>query len=181
MLTSMLLSGCGSDRVRIRGVIAGTMPDSLAVDVVGGESLCRMVFSTAGADKREAYGMLKGAPVTVEYRADRAESREYRALRIVCDRTYADAVGRWTMPDPIAPRQPVGVELRPEGVAVPIRTAALCYECWELEGSPGVLLLHEKSAGDGLSAGTVRKAVISERDGRKVLSVDNGVELIREP
>ena len=44
-------------------------------------------------------------------------------FKISADRTYAEAVGRWTVPDPIAPAKVMGVELQTEGRAQSINMA----------------------------------------------------------
>mgnify|MGYP003242282435 CR=1 FL=1 len=50
------------------------------------------------------------------------------------DTTYMEAVGRWTVPDPIAPDSVMGIELQCGGEARSLRMATLSYVGADLAG-----------------------------------------------
>ena len=69
------------------------------------------------------------------------------AVKIVGSQAYVNALGTWTMPDPINKKIRMEVELDINGKARSIRMATLPYTSWELWKS-NQLLLHGKSIGN---------------------------------
>lgn len=113
-------------------------------------------FATAEADKSEAYGLLVGSPAIVEYTGDLKKNPE--AVKISADRTYAEAVGRWTVPDPIAPAKVMGVELQTEGRAQSINMATLIYTGWELQGEAGKSCSRDRASATARRSGSPKRA-----------------------
>ena len=140
-------------------------------------------FSTMNADKSEAYGLLLGAPVTVDYKGKLQEGAA--ATKVVTDLTYSEAVGRWVMPDPINPEEVMGVELMVEGAAQSINMATLRYSSWELQGEAGKIYLKGESEGSGEPIAFTEPATIAKNaDGTLTLTLDGeagaGMVLVKE-
>ncbi|MEG1405754.1 MAG: lipocalin family protein [Alistipes sp.] len=133
------------------------------------------VFSTEGADMSEAYGLLIGNVIEVDYVGDLKE--ETPATKITTDKTYAQAIGEWTMPDPIAADSVMGVKLVVEGVAESINMATLRYTSWELQGEPNKILLKGTSEGSGSPEEFTQTAVIGCADGAETLTIE-GTEIV---
>lgn len=132
-------------------------------------------FSTVDADMSEANGLLLGAPVVVDYKGKLGEVTA--ATKVATDPTYAEAVGRWVMPDPINPEQVMGVELSVEGVAESIDMATLRYESWELQGEAGRILLKGVSEGSGEPIAFTESATITRNaDGTLTLILNDEAE-----
>ena len=128
-------------------------------------------FSTMNADKSEANGLLLGAPVTVNYSGKLEEGAA--ASKVATDPTYAEAVGNWTMPDPIDPEGVMGVEIRIEGVAQSINMATLVYTSWELQGEADKILLKGESIGNGQTIGFTETGVIAkDAEGKYTLTIE---------
>ena len=128
-------------------------------------------FATNEADKSEAYWLLVGSPAIVEYTGDLKKNPE--AVNISADRTYAEAVGRWTVPDPSAPAKVMGVELQTEGRAQSINMATLVYTGWELQGEAGKILLKGVSEGSGSPIEFTETATIAkDADGIYTLTIE---------
>ena len=95
------------------------------------------------------------------------------ATRIETDTTYMEAVGRWTVPDPIAPDSVMGIELQCGGEARSLRMATLSYRGWTLTGERGRILLLGESIGNGQTIPFSEKGLIARSaDGRLTLVVD---------
>lgn len=107
------------------------------------------VFSLDQADRSEAYGLLVGAPVVVEYRGRLENGAE--AVKVSTNPTYAEAVGTWMLHDEEHPEQSMGIEIRVEGEAVSINSASLLYTGWELLDEVDRILLKGRSVGNGES------------------------------
>ncbi|UEA88413.1 lipocalin-like domain-containing protein [Alistipes senegalensis] len=128
-------------------------------------------FSTTDADKSEANGLLPGAPVVVDYTGKLEDGAA--ATKIATDPTYAEAIGRWTMPDPIDPEGVMGVEIRIEGVAQSINMATLVYTSWELQGEADKILLKGESIGNGQTIGFTETGVITkDAEGKYTLTIE---------
>ena len=128
-------------------------------------------FSTTDADKSEANGLLPGAPVVVDYTGKLEDGAT--ATKIATDPTYAEAIGRWTMPDPIDPEGVMGVEIRIEGVAQSINMATLVYTSWELQGEADKILLKGESIGNGQTIGFTETGVIAkDAEGKYTLTIE---------
>ena len=134
------------------------------------------LFSTEKADRSEAYGLLLGNRVEVEYIGPLEEGA--RALRIKADSTYAAAVGDWTLPDPLAPDSTMGIRLQTGGVAGSIRMATLRYTEWSCTGTPGELLLRGRSEGSGTASDFEQRATLGvDPEGRATLTLE-GTQIV---
>ena len=128
-------------------------------------------FSTTDADKSDANGLLLGAPVTVDYTGKLKDGTA--ATKIATDPTYAEAVGKWTMPDPIAPEGVMGVEIMVEGAARSINMATLVYTSWELQGEADKILLKGQSLGNGQTIDFTQTGMIAKTaDGNYTLTIE---------
>lgn len=133
-------------------------------------------FSTTDADKSEANGLLLGAPVVVDYTGKLEDGAA--ATKVATDPTYAEAVGRWTMPDPIDPDAVMGVEIMVEGAAQSINMATLVYSSWELQGEADKILLKGQSIGNGQTIDFTQTGVIAkDAEGRYTLTIE-GTETV---
>ena len=112
-----------------------------------------------------------GAPVVVDYTGKLEDGAA--ATKIATDPTYAEAIGRWTMPDPIDPEGVMGVEIRIEGVAQSINMATLVYTSWELQGEADKILLKGESIGNGQTIGFTETGVIAkDAEGKYTLTIE---------
>ena len=111
-------------------------------------------------DVKEA-NLVIGNRVEVIYKGCKDEKV---AIKIVGDATYANAVGEWTMPDPIAPDKVMGVNIQVEGVASSINMATLVYKSWELTSDKDIIILHGESIGTGETFSFSDSARISKDD-----------------
>lgn len=106
----LLAAGCSPESTtRLSGTVAEVNEQTVSILPATGEGL--RSFTLPGDSGTKA--LLPGAPVDVEYRGTYREGVE--AIRIKTDTTYMEAVGSWTVPDPIAPDSAMGFELRTEG------------------------------------------------------------------
>ena len=112
-----------------------------------------------------------GAPVTVDYTGKLKDGTA--ATKIATDPTYAEAVGKWTMPDPIAPEGVMGVEIMVEGAARSINMATLVYTSWELQGEADKILLKGQSLGNGQTIDFTQTGMIAKTaDGNYTLTIE---------
>lgn len=145
-LTFAGLTACADNSPKtFSGFITDASMNTVTVRALTDESTC--TFATTDADKSDANGLLLGAPVTVDYTGKLKDGTA--ATKIATDPTYAEAVGKWTMPDPIAPEGVMGVEIMVEGAARSINMATLVYTSWELQGEADKILLKGQSLGNG--------------------------------
>ena len=143
--------------------------NTVTVRALTDESTC--TFATTDADKSDANGLLLGAPVVVDYKGKLEDGAA--AAKVATDPTYAEAVGRWTVPDPIAPAKVMGVELQTEGRAQSINMATLRYTSWELQGEAGKILLKGQSVGNGQTIDFTQTGVIAKTaDGNYTLTIE---------
>mgnify|MGYP001097989567 CR=1 FL=1 len=157
--------------VRVRQEVTAINPAEKTVTVraLTDESTC--TFATTAADKSDANGLLLGAPVTVDYTGKLKDGAA--ATKIATDPTYAEAVGKWTMPDPIAPEGVMGVEIMVEGAARSINMATLVYTSWELQGEADKILLKGQSLGNGQTIDFTQTGVIAKTaDGNYTLTIE---------
>ena len=152
---------------RVPGTITDASMNTVTVENAEGT----FTFSTMDADKSEANGLLLGAPVTVNYSGKLEEGAA--ASKVATDPTYAEAVGNWTMPDPIDPDGVMGIRIMVEGEAQSINMATLRYASWELQGEAGKILLKGVSEGSGspiefTETGTIAK----DADGIYTLTIE---------
>ena len=128
-------------------------------------------FSTTDADKSEANGLLPGAPVVVDYTGKLEDGAA--ATKIASDPTYAEAIGRWKMTDPIDPEGAMGVEIRIEGVAQSIHIATVVYTSWERRGEADKILLKGENIGNGQTIGFTETGVIAkDAEGKYTLTIE---------
>ena len=133
-------------------------------------------FSTTDADKSEANGLLLGAPVVVDYTGRLEDGAA--ATKVATDPTSAEAVGAWTMPDPINPEKEIGIEIHIEGAALSINMATLVYTSWELQGEADKILLKGQSIGNGQTIDFTQTGVIAkDAEGRYTLTIE-GTETV---
>ena len=131
------LTACADNSPKtFSGFITDASMNTVTVRALTDESTC--TFATTDADKSDANSLLLGAPVTVDYTGKLKDGTA--ATKIATDPTYAEAVGKWTMPDPIAPEGVMGVEIMVEGAARSINMATLVYTSWELQGEADKIL-----------------------------------------
>lgn len=165
------LTACGDNAPKtFTGTITDGTMNTLTVENAEGT----FTFSTMDADKSQANGLLIGAPVTVNYKGKLEEGAA--ATKVATDPTYAEAVGKWTMPDPIDPQGVMGIEIMVDGQARSINMATLVYTSWELQDEAGKILLKGQSIGNGQTIDfTETGAIAKNADGVYTLTVGNVV------
>ncbi len=170
----MLASCGGSGPKQYTGVIEEASMNTVAVKSLTGDQT--VLFSTTDADMSQANGLLLGNIATVEYKGKLREVTP--AVKVSTDPTYAEAVGVWTMPDPIAPDSVMGVKLMVEGEAESVRMATLRYTGWELQGEPNKIVLTGESEGSGAPMQFTQTAVLGKNaEGRETLSIE-GTQIV---
>ena len=163
-LTFAGLTACADNSPKtFSGFITDASMNTVTVRALTDESTC--TFATTDADKSDANGLLLGAPVTVDYTGKLKDG--------TTDPTYAEAVGKWTMPDPIAPEGVMGVEIMVEGAARSINMATLVYTSWELQGEADKILLKGQSLGNGQTIDFTQTGMIAKTaDGNYTLTIE---------
>lgn len=164
------LTACGDNTPKtFTGYIADATMNTVTVRDQSSEQT--VTFSTMNADKSEADGLLIGAPVVVDYKGELKEGAN--ATKVATDPTYAEAVGRWTMPDPIDSEAVMGIEIEVEGVARSINMATLVYTGWELQKEAGKILLTGQSLGNGQTIDFTQTGIIAkDADGKYTLTIE---------
>ena len=162
------LTACADNSPKtFSGFITDASMNTVTVRALTDESTC--TFATTAADKSN--GLLLGAPVTVDYTGKLKDGAA--ATKIATDPTYAEAVGKWTMPDPIAPEGVMGVEIMVEGAARSINMATLVYTSWELQGEADKILLKGQSLGNGQTIDFTQTGMIAKTaDGNYTLTIE---------
>ena len=151
------MTACGDNTPKtFTGFITDASMNTVTVENAEGT----FTFSTMDADKSEANGLLLGAPVVVDYKGKLEDGAA--AAKVATDPTYAEAVGKWTMPDPIDPEGVMGIEILIEGQARSINMATLRYTSWELQGEAGKILLKGQSVGNGQTIDFTETATIAK-------------------
>ena len=165
-LTFAGLTACADNSPKtFSGFITDASMNTVTVRALTDESTC--TFATTDADKSDANGLLLGAPVTVDYTGKLKDGTA--ATKIATDPTYAEAVGKWTMPDPIAPEGVIMVE----GAARSINMATLVYTSWELQGEADKILLKGQSLGNGQTIDFTQTGMIAKTaDGNYTLTIE---------
>lgn len=151
------MAACADNALK---TFTGTITDATMNTVTVTNADGTYTFSTMNADKSEANGLLLGAPVVVDYNGKLEEGAA--AAKVATDPTYAEAVGKWTMPDPINPEGVMGVEIMVEGDAQSINMATLRYSHWSLQGEAGKIVLQGVSEGSGAPTEFTETGVISK-------------------
>ena len=113
---ALLAVSCGGDKKaeikQMSGFVdGGTSMHVLVVDPIGGDAARQSFALDDATDLKEAYGLLEGNVVMVDYKAA-GEGEMPVATKVACSKDYADAIGRWVMPDPVKEGEVMGVELR---------------------------------------------------------------------
>ena len=171
MVAAIALCGLAACSDNTPKSFTGTITDASMNTVTVENAEGTFTFSTMDADKSEANGLLPGAPVVVDYTGTLEDGAA--ATKIATDPTYAEAIGRWTMPDPIDPEGVMGVEIRIEGVAQSINMATLVYTSWELQGEADKILLKGESIGNGQTIGFTETGVIAkDAEGKYTLTIE---------
>mgnify|MGYP001779961465 CR=1 FL=1 len=143
------------------GFITDATMNTVTVQDLTAEST--YTFSTEEADRSEAYGLLVGAPVVVEYRGKLEDGIE--AVKVSTNPTYAEAVGRWMLvhsEEAENPEVAMGIDIRIEGEAVSINSSTLLYTGWELLDEADQILLRGRSVGNGESFDFSQTGLISK-------------------
>ena len=168
MVAAIALCGLAACSDNTPKSFTGTITDASMNTVTVENAEGTFTFSTMDADKSEANGLLLGAPVTVNYSGKLEEGAA--ASKVATDPTYAEAVGNWTMPDPIDPDGVMGMV---EGEAQSINMATLRYASWELQGEAGKILLKGVSEGSGSPIEFTETATIAkDADGIYTLTIE---------
>ena len=172
MVAAIALCGLAACSDNTPKSFTGTITDASMNTVTVENAEGTFTFSTMDADKSEANGLLLGAPVTVNYSGKLEEGAA--ASKVATDPTYAEAVGNWTMPDPINPEKEIGIEIHIEGAALSINMATLRYTSWELQGEAGKILLKGQSIGNGQTIDFTETATIAkDADGIYTLTIES--------
>ena len=155
-LAAVLTSTACKDNTpnRFDGVIVDASMNTVTVKALTGDDT--HTFSLDEADKTDANGLLIGNLISVSYLGKMSEITP--ATQVATDATYAKAIGKWTMPDPIDSTKRMGVELQIEGKAGSIKG---------------------RSIGNGQTSDYTQTATIVEKDGKTFLSLD-GTETMLE-
>ena len=165
----MLCSCANQQTKQFTGSIVDASMNNLTVKST--DSAETRTFVTTDADMNQANGLLLGSPVTVDYKTPLGDLTT--AVKVVTDSTYAQAVGNWTMPDPIAPdSMRMGVSIMVEGQAASINMATLLYQSWELGGQPDKIILKGQSLGNGQTIDFTEIATISSKDGNMYMAIE---------
>lgn len=171
MVAAIALCGLAACSDNTPKSFTGTITDASMNTVTVENAEGTFTFSTMDADKSEANGLLLGAPVTVNYNGKLADGTT--ASKVSTDPTYAEAVGNWTMPDPIDPDGVMGIRIMVEGEAQSINMATLHYTSWELQGEAGKILLKGVSEGSGSPIEFTETATIAkDADGIYTLTIE---------
>lgn len=164
------LAACADNTPKtFEGFIADASMNTVTVKALTSDET--YTFSTMDADKSEAAGLLLGAPVVVDYTGKLEDGAA--ATKVATDPTYAEAVGAWTMPDPIDPEKEIGIEIHVDGGALSINMATLVYTSWELQGEADKILLKGQSIGNGQTIDFTETGVIAkDAEGKYTLSIE---------
>ena len=164
------MTACGDNTPKtFSGFIADASMNTVTVRTLTADDT--YTFSTMNADKSDANGLLLGAPVVVDYKGKLEDGAA--AAKVATDPTYAEAVGKWTMPDPINPEGVMGIDILIEGQAQSINMATLRYTSWELQGEAGKILLKGQSVGNGQTIDFTETGVIAQTaDGNYTLTIE---------
>lgn len=158
-LAALGLAACGEREPKtFTGFITDATMNTVTVQDQSAEST--YTFSTEGADRSEAHGLLVGAPVVVDYKGRLEEGAT--AVKVATNPTYAEAVGRWMLYDTENPEFTMGIYIRVEGEAASINSATLVYTGWELLDEAGKILLKGQSIGNGGSFDFSQTGIISK-------------------
>ena len=170
-----MIACCDNAPKQYTGFIADASMNTVTVKALTSDST--QTFSTEGADMTQAQGMLLGSPIVVDYKGKLTDVTP--ALKVVLDPTYFEAVGDWTMPDPLNPDSlRMGVQIMVEGQAQSINMATLRYASWELQGEAGKILLKGVSEGSGEPIEFTETGMISKNaDSVYTLSIE-GTETV---
>lgn len=152
-------TACGEREPKtFTGFITDAATQSVTVQDLSSEQT--YTFSLADADRSEAYGLLVGAPVVVEYRGRLEDGAD--AVKVSTNPTYAEAIGTWMFHDEENPEFSMGIEIHVEGEASSIHSATLLYTGWELLDEADKILLKGRSVGNGQSFDFSQTGILSK-------------------
>ena len=123
-------------------------------------------------NKKMSNGLLDGNICSVKYRTNKDGYLE--ALAIITPECYANAVGRWTMPDPLDAEKKMGVELEVRGLAKSINMATLTFKYWLIGEAENTVTLIGRSSGNGTSFEVKRNGTITKKNGKLFLTLEDG-------
>lgn len=155
--------------VKIGKVGEGSSMHCLELNTIGSKSKTLNIMIDDNTNMSKAY-ILEGNIVKVTCKKN---SNGLVAKKIEGSADYYNAVGKWTMPDPIDKTKKMGVQLEVNGKASSINMATLPYSSWELQGKPGKLYLIGKSIGNHGTYDEKTVVTISNKDGKWIMKDDN--------
>ena len=164
------LTACADNTPKtFSGFITDASMNTVTVRALTDESTC--AFATTAADKSDAMAQL--GPRFPDMHNCYDKSLIAAATKIATDPTYAEAIGRWTMPDPIDPDGVMGIRIMVEGEAQSINMATLVYTSWELQGEADKILLKGESIGNGQTIDFTQTGMIAKTaDGNYTLTIE---------
>ncbi|WP_418981955.1 lipocalin family protein [Alistipes sp.] len=169
-----LAACCSNEPKTFTGVITDATMNTVTVKADAEDKT--ITFTTENADMAQANGLLLGAPVVVDYKGCLKDVMP--ATKVATDATYAQAVGRWTMPDPNDPEAVMGVEIEIEGAAESINMATLRYTSWELSGEADKIILKGESEGSGEPIAFTQTGILAKNaEGVWTLAIE-GTEVV---
>lgn len=169
-----MVACCDNTPKQFTGFISDATMNTVTVKALTEEAT--QLFSTENADMSAANGMLLGSPIVVDYKGCLKEGTP--ATKVTTDATYSQAVGKWTMADPIDSTAVMGVDLMVEGAAQSINMATLPYNSWELQGEPGKVILKGQSIGNGETIDFTQTGIIAQNaEGAWTLTIE-GTEVV---
>jgi hypothetical protein len=123
----------------------GTSMHCIQLNTIGSKPETLTIMVDDNTDMSKSY-ILEGnvAKITCVKTADGLVAKKVEGSA-----DYYNAIGKWTMRDPIDKTKKMGVDLEVNGKASSINMASLPYTSWELQGKPGKLYLIGKSIGNG--------------------------------
>lgn len=162
---------CCNEPKTFTGFITDATMNTVTVKALTEEATS--TFSTDEADMSQANGLLLGSPVVVDYKG-KLQAEVTPATKVATDPTYAEAIGSWTISDPIAPDSVMGIQIMVEGAAQSINMASLRYSAWELQGETGKIVLKGVSEGSGDPIEFTQTATIAKSaEGAYTLAIDD--------
>ena len=129
-------------------------------------------------NKKMSNGLLDGNICSVKYRKNKSGNLE--ALAVITPECYANAVGRWTLSDPLDAQKKVGIEIEVRGIAKSINMSTLNFKYWLIGEADNSVTLIGRSSGNGDSFEVKRNGTITKKDGRLILTLEDGTVYIKE-
>ncbi|MEG1580246.1 MAG: lipocalin family protein [Bacteroidaceae bacterium] len=161
------------------GIVNGerTTMHSLAVESFDKKQILTFAINDQ-TNRKYSNGMLDGNICVVHYK--KAKEGYLIALAFSTLKGYTDAVGCWTMPDPLDSQKRMGIEVQVRGQAKSINMATLPYSSWTLGDKENLIILYGKSIGNGTTLNVESKGVISKKNGKLIMTLNDGVVYTKE-